>query len=191
MTIHEAIRARREALDWSHQRLADEVTKLEGLAKPLTWQSVQQWEKTTAPKRSRLPFVAKALGMSLAELLELSSGAAGLASASTTTMFDGYKHDPTIEYGNEYLSPAEISAIVKDLRDLLPEDRLEWIKNLRRSADHNRRVREHGSRNRVTGKSFAASNSMTARISLAPLHEGDGNPRQGELPGVDTEADQP
>lgn len=71
MTIHEAIKRRREELGWSHQRVADEVSVLEGLQKPLTWQTVQQWERSTAPKRTRLPIVARALKLSLADLMSL------------------------------------------------------------------------------------------------------------------------
>lgn len=71
MTIHEAIKRRREALGWSHQRLASEISKLEGLQKPLAWQTVQQWEKSTAPKRTRLPIVAEALQTTVADLMNL------------------------------------------------------------------------------------------------------------------------
>ena len=65
--MHSEIKSRRLALGWSQQRLATEVSALEGLAKPLTWQTVQQWELEddqggTAPKRKRLNFVAQALG---------------------------------------------------------------------------------------------------------------------------------
>lgn len=74
MTIHEAIRKRREALGWSHQRLADEISRLEGLQKPLAWQTVQQWEKSTAPKRTRLPIVAQALRTTVAQLMNLHPG---------------------------------------------------------------------------------------------------------------------
>lgn len=74
MSIHKAIKTRREALGWSHQRLADEVSNREGRAKKLSWQAVQQWEKEddddgTAPSRNRLRHVADALGMSVSELL--------------------------------------------------------------------------------------------------------------------------
>lgn len=69
MSIHEAIKAYRLALGWSHERLAAEVSKREGLPKPLAWQTVQQWENAkSAPARKRLPFVADALGISVDEL---------------------------------------------------------------------------------------------------------------------------
>lgn len=68
MTIHAIIKARRLALGWSHQELAAKVREVDG--KPLSWQSVQQWEREggTAPKRSRMPAVAQALGVPLALL---------------------------------------------------------------------------------------------------------------------------
>lgn len=72
MSIHSEIKRRRVALGWSHERLADEVSKLEGLQKPLSWQSVQQWEREdgTAPKRKRLEFVARALGTYVETLID-------------------------------------------------------------------------------------------------------------------------
>ena len=63
LTIHELIRDRREAKGWSQQDLADRVSEREGLARPLTWQTVQQWEKKTAPKRKRVQIVAELLGI--------------------------------------------------------------------------------------------------------------------------------
>ena len=75
MSIHAKIKSAREKRGWSQQRLADEVSRLEGLPKPLNWQTVQQWEKTTAPKNSRLRFVAAALGVPPGELLDTSSDA--------------------------------------------------------------------------------------------------------------------
>lgn len=60
------------------QRLADEVSKAEGLPKPLAWQTVQQWERTdgdgTAPKRKRLEIVAKLLDCTVGDLLGINSG---------------------------------------------------------------------------------------------------------------------
>lgn len=79
MSIHSEIKRRREAKGWSQQRLADEVSKAEGLKKNLTWQAVQQWErepsaengKSTAPRRSRLEIVAHLLdAQTVDELLQ-------------------------------------------------------------------------------------------------------------------------
>jgi phage repressor protein C with HTH and peptisase S24 domain len=48
------------------EQLAEKVSEIEGLAKPLSWQTVQQWENgTSAPKRKRLATVAKLLGVNL------------------------------------------------------------------------------------------------------------------------------
>jgi len=69
MSIHEAIKARRTALGWSQMRLAGEVSKLENLDPPLTYATVQQWENgKSAPKRTRLKFVAQALGCEIGDL---------------------------------------------------------------------------------------------------------------------------
>lgn len=75
MSIHSEIKRRRVALGWSYERLADEVSKLEGLQKPLSWQAVQQWEREdgTAPKRKRLEFVARALGTYVESLIDKNS----------------------------------------------------------------------------------------------------------------------
>ena len=70
MSIHTEIKRRRDALGWSHQRLAEAVSTAEGLNKTLAWQTVQQWENgVSAPKRTRMPFVAQALGCSLLQLI--------------------------------------------------------------------------------------------------------------------------
>lgn len=72
MSIHDQIRSRRQAKGWSHTALAEEVSKLEGLKKPLTWQTVQQWENgVSAPSRKRIKFVAEALGCTVNELYEI------------------------------------------------------------------------------------------------------------------------
>lgn len=69
MTIHEAIKAARLKKDWSMEQLAAAVAKHEGAAKPLSWQTIQQWENgTTAPKRTRLKAVGEVLGLSMADL---------------------------------------------------------------------------------------------------------------------------
>lgn len=84
MSIHSEIKARRTALNWSHERLAAEVSKREGLQKPLAWQTVQQWEQEpngTAPKRKRLGFVAAALGATVGELLSSPPGEAAESTA--------------------------------------------------------------------------------------------------------------
>lgn len=71
MTIHEAIKAARQKKGWSMEKLAEEIAAAEGLAKPLAWQTVQQWEKLdgTAPKRKRLKIVADLLDLSSSDLV--------------------------------------------------------------------------------------------------------------------------
>lgn len=62
MSIHKQIRQAREKMGWSMERLAKEVSEAEGLAKPLAWQTVQQWENgTSAPKRTRMEVVQRLL----------------------------------------------------------------------------------------------------------------------------------
>ncbi len=74
-TIHELIKSAREAKGWSMEALAERISAAEGLAKPLAWQTVQQWEKEggTAPKRGRLEVVAKLLDI---DMIQLVGGAA-------------------------------------------------------------------------------------------------------------------
>lgn len=69
MSIHEAIKALRTRKGWSHARLAEAVSREERLAKPLAWQTVQQWEHSTLPKSRRLTTVAKVLGTTVPNLL--------------------------------------------------------------------------------------------------------------------------
>lgn len=70
MSIHKKIKALRERQGLSHEGLAKAVREIDG--KPLTRVAVQQWEKEggTAPKRTRVWAVAKALGVSVNELVE-------------------------------------------------------------------------------------------------------------------------
>ena len=71
MSIHQNIKTRRELKQWSQARLAEEVSRLESRSKPLSWQTVQQWEREqgTQPSSKRLQFVAKALDCSASELV--------------------------------------------------------------------------------------------------------------------------
>lgn len=46
------------------EQLALAVSEAENLAKPLAWQTIQQWERgDSAPKRSRMPVVERILGL--------------------------------------------------------------------------------------------------------------------------------
>jgi phage repressor protein C with HTH and peptisase S24 domain len=53
------------------EKLAQEVSKAEGRPQPLSWQTVQQWEKEGGPlpNRKRLPIVAAVLGVPLREMM--------------------------------------------------------------------------------------------------------------------------
>ncbi|WP_289241826.1 S24 family peptidase [Delftia sp.] len=77
MSIHTTIKREREARGWSMELLAKKVAEEERAAKPLAWQTVQQWEKEggTAPKRKRLEIVARLFGMTVASLLGETSDA--------------------------------------------------------------------------------------------------------------------
>jgi transcriptional regulator with XRE-family HTH domain len=68
VNIHEAIKTRRLALGLSHDALAKRIAQIDGKPK-VAWQTVQQWEFKTAPKRTRLPAVAAALETTVTQLL--------------------------------------------------------------------------------------------------------------------------
>lgn len=74
MSIHLAIKQRRKHLKLTQAQLAARVSELEGLKKPLTGPTVQQWENgASAPKRTRLSHVATALETTVEELLRETS----------------------------------------------------------------------------------------------------------------------
>lgn len=69
-TIHTRIKAHRLRLKLSKAAFGARVAKEEGLARPISYQTVQQWENgKTAPKRKRLLAVAKACGVKPQELM--------------------------------------------------------------------------------------------------------------------------
>jgi transcriptional regulator with XRE-family HTH domain len=110
-TIHEMIKSARVSKGWSMEKLAEEVSKVEGLAKPLTWQTVQQWERPeplgTAPKRKRLAVVGELLGIQL--------------TASFPVPTSLQLHVDSAERGNakESPHPQTIAATLERLGDLL------------------------------------------------------------------------
>lgn len=70
-TIHTAIKERRISMGISLQELARKISEIEGLTKPLAWQTVQQWEAgKSAPKRARMGATAKALGVNASALAD-------------------------------------------------------------------------------------------------------------------------
>lgn len=75
MSIHEKIKALRKAAKLSQLALAQRVSSHEPSGPPITRQTVEHWENgSTAPKRTRLPAVAAALGTSVAYLLAATPG---------------------------------------------------------------------------------------------------------------------
>lgn len=86
--------------------LAAKVSDAEGLAKPLTWQTVQQWEKATAPKRKRLEIVANLLGLSVSEML----GAGGVPSSSPQGRRTNAKAAPSLDQALDVVARALIAA---------------------------------------------------------------------------------
>lgn len=109
MSIHAEIKRLRLALGWSHTRLAAEVSKAEVRKTPLRWQTVQQWEKETAPKRTRLAAVAAALGTTPAKLL---SG----ADAAPASFDDLTGHEGRVVTLFRQLTDDDRSWVVKEMQ---------------------------------------------------------------------------
>lgn len=109
MSIHKTIKAERESRGWSMETLAKKVAEEEGLSKPLSWQSVQQWEKEggTAPKRKRLEAVAKIFGMAVSALL-------GEEAEESTPDFIAVSH-LSVEVG---AGPGRINDVVEEVGTL-------------------------------------------------------------------------
>jgi transcriptional regulator with XRE-family HTH domain len=75
MSIHEKIKTLRKAAKLSQLALAERVTSYEPSEPPITRQTVQHWEAgSTAPKRTRLPAVAAALGTTVTDLMSGTPG---------------------------------------------------------------------------------------------------------------------
>lgn len=110
MTIHEAIKKARLRKNWSMEKLAQEIANKEGLAKPLAWQTIQQWERPdgTAPKRTRLKTVAELLDLSQADLvgLEISEEKA-VISATTDDFVLVHRVDVSFSNGHGHLVTRE------------------------------------------------------------------------------------
>jgi phage repressor protein C with HTH and peptisase S24 domain len=130
MSIHEQIRAARERKKWSMEKLASEISTAEGLAKPLAWQTVQQWENgTSAPKRSRMKVVAQLLGLQDDEAPALFSEsteggyAIGVLATGASIGPGAEQHDEVV-VGRLTLSPTWIS---KSLMPLTRPENLRFI----------------------------------------------------------------
>lgn len=90
MSIHEAIKTARLKKGWSMEKLAQEIAAREGLPKPLSWQTIQQWERPggTAPKRKRMRTVADLLELSSVDLVGIE--APDDTAVETTTTDDDF-----------------------------------------------------------------------------------------------------
>lgn len=133
MSIHDTIRQLREGRGWSHADLARYVSEAEGLTKHLSWQTVQQWERPggTAPKRTRLPFVAKAFGVQPEVLLGSTPAPApiGLRDALPVVLgalpgLSSYRAEHVLQALRSATQPgAPLEQIERDLLQWLGEDR--------------------------------------------------------------------
>lgn len=165
MTIHARIKAARTAQGWSMQQLAAEVTQAEGLAKPLTWQAVQQWENgKSAPSRKRLALVASLLNTTTAALLGDDAEEVAVAPAGID------------------LTP-EIVQLLADLQDIPPARRSRLLDQIHQVAEESREAVAHFAAREQKQKpvASAAARSGSTRFR-ATLTYGDGNRRQHALP---------
>ena len=114
LDIHRAIKKRREALGLSMQELGASVAKLEGREKPLSWQTVQQWENgTSAPKRTRLEHVANALKTTPHDLIYGNDG--GGQTARTNDMIELHEGEFDLLAAFRVLSPEERAEVLADV----------------------------------------------------------------------------
>ncbi len=116
--IHTRIKTRRTHLKLSFEQLAARVSELEGLAKPLAWQTVQQWENgTTVPRHRRLQHVAAALEIPLEDLMGTSAPSAKESSdtyAAASWPFQMITRDQIAQLTTQQLAGLE-KAMVKHL----------------------------------------------------------------------------
>jgi phage repressor protein C with HTH and peptisase S24 domain len=120
MDIHEQIRDARVRKGWSMERLAAEISAAEGLEKPLSWQTVQQWEAgKSAPKRTRMKLVTQLLGFPADEVQLFNEQTEGGYSipvmANTASMGPGAEQHDDVIAGRLTLSPTWISKTLKPL----------------------------------------------------------------------------
>lgn len=167
MSIHSEIKRLRELRQMSQQDLADAISRLEGLAKPLAWQTVQQWEREggTAPKRTRLKFVAQALGTNVTSLV--SGGSHAIAEEGP-----GYN----VQVEPQEVSPEVAEQLLQDLSDLPVSKRSAVIDHIHQLAEEARESARHlAQRNRVPSAAARMSDHATRAVKIK---HGDGNPSQ-------------
>jgi transcriptional regulator with XRE-family HTH domain len=120
--IHNRIKTRRTHLKLSQEQLAVKVSQLEGLAKPLAWQTVQQWETSTVPRHRRLQHVATALEMQLDELMGAPASATPKAQVQSQGD-DGWPFQVVARDQVTALSPSQLAALEKAMvKHLLQPD---------------------------------------------------------------------
>lgn len=120
MSIHEQIKTAREKMGWSMQRLAAEISATESLAKPLSWQTVQQWENgLSAPKRTRMQTVRRLLKLNETNPALFDESTEGGYSvsllAAAASMGPGSEQHDDVVVGRLTLSPTWISKSLKPL----------------------------------------------------------------------------
>ncbi|CAN7363800.1 helix-turn-helix domain-containing protein [Acidovorax sp. LjRoot118] len=109
MTIHAELKAARLAQGLSMEQLAREISKAEKSAKPLAWQTIQQWEAgKSAPKRTRLDLVKKILGMQTQSMAQ-SMG------PMTQDMGASYLPTNTTRLPSAYSAVMEIASLINGL----------------------------------------------------------------------------
>lgn len=94
MAIHERIKSRRAATGLSQGEVAKRVSELTPDDKPITRQTVAHWERGgSAPKRARLPAVAKVLQTTVEALVsgEPAETAGATAASLTVALLDSWR----------------------------------------------------------------------------------------------------
>lgn len=106
MTIHEELKAARLKKGLSMEQLAKQISEAEQSAKPLAWQTIQQWEAgRSAPKRTRLDLVKKILGMA-PEMMSQTLG------SMTQEMSASYLPTNTTRFPSAYTAVMEIASLL-------------------------------------------------------------------------------
>jgi transcriptional regulator with XRE-family HTH domain len=110
MTIHTRIRALREAKGWSRRQLGDEIQRLEGNNKAISSPTIRGWEEGEyAPKRTRLPYVAQALGTTVEALLADENFEGYRLSVADTADEDRPKYTASPAWPFKRIAPSEIA----------------------------------------------------------------------------------
>lgn len=149
-SIHRRIKRLRGDKKMSLEALAKRITDLSG--QRISWQSVQEWEQEdgTAPSRKRQPFVAKALGVTVQELV------AGSATPSVAA-----------EPGAKYMLPRE-EILLLLFRGLFSHQQREYITEMRALFDANQVTRKELGQAPLKGVSNEAVRAAFKDVPPAP-----------------------